>query len=321
MNISDAISMYVRYRMDLGGKFRTNGFILNAFAEHLGAETRLQDVKEEHCALFLSQKGFKDGAPTTYWFALHTVLKCFFQWCLERGLSNDLPMPASIPQKPQAYAPYIYSDRELASIFECALHYRKRFNVYYPEMVQAVLKTIYFLGLRPGEAVRLCVSDIHLTDGCYALIRETKFHKTRMVPFNSSVAAMFSGLMSWRKAHGIANDGDMPLFIDKRGNGFNLCSLQISYRLICDKAGIHRPDKATSHSDVRMVDLRHTFATKRMTAWYKEGRDIREMLPLLSTYLGHDHLDSTAVYISLTPALLHEASKKFESYHKRAVYE
>lgn len=317
MNITDAVSRYAQYRMDLGCRFKIKGFILNSFAEHIGKETDLRDVQVEQCTRFLSERGYKNNTPTFYWFALHTVLNRFFLWCFERGLSNTIPLPAIKPKKPQAYIPYIYTDDELASIFQCALHYRKRFNIYYPEMVQAILKTIYFLGLRPGEAICLCVSDIHLSDGNYALIRETKFHKTRMVPFNLMVASMFNDLMAWRRMHGIPCDGELPLFIDKRGNGFKLCSLQYAYRLICNAAGIHRSDADTSHSDVRMMDLRHTFATNRMTAWYKEGRDIQAMLPLLSTYLGHDHLDSTAVYISFTPELLHEAGERFETYHKR----
>lgn len=317
MSITEAITRYAQYRIDLGCKFRIKGFILSAFAEYVGKETDLQDVNIEQCTRYLYGKGCKNDAVTIYWFSLHTVLNCFFQWCLERGLSTIMPLPPLKPKKPLAYIPYIYSDEELASIFKNALCYRKRFNVFYPEMVQAVLKTIYFLGLRPSEAIRLFVSDIHLHDGNYALVRETKFHKSRIVPFNSQIAFMLSSLMSWRRAQGIPCDDEMPLFVDKRGNAFKINGIQEAFRLICDAAGIHRPDRENSHSDVRLMDLRHTFATNRMTAWYKEGRDVQAMLPLLSTYLGHDHLDSTAVYISFTPELLQEAGEKFESYHKK----
>ena len=253
---------------------------------------------------------------TIYWFCIHTILNCFFKWCSERGFLDSVPLPTFKPKKPSAYVPYIYSAEELASIFSYALCYRKRFNVFYPEMVQAVLKTIYFLGLRPSEAIRLLISDIHLYEGNYALVRETKFYKSRIVPFNSQVSSMFSDILLWRQSHGIACDGEMPLFVDKRGKGFKMSGIQEAFRLICNAAGIHRADMDTSHSDVRLMDLRHTFATNRMTAWYKEGRDVQAMLPLLSTYLGHDHLDSTAVYITFTPELLREASEKFESYHK-----
>lgn len=316
MNIAEAISQYTQYRIDLGGKFRINGYVLRSFGHYVGEETDIMDIKEEQCTRYLLDKGYRDGTVTSYWFALHTTLNCFFKWCLERGMSDTIPLQTLIPNKPQTYVPYIYTTDELRSIFECALHYRKRFNVYYPEMVQAVLKTIYFLGLRPGEAIRMTISDIHLKDGSYALIRETKFHKSRMVPFNSQVSAMFSELMRWRRKHDVRCDGDAPLFIDKRGNCFNLCGLQYAFRLICDAAGIHRTDRESSHSDVRMVDLRHTFATNRMIAWYREGCDIQTMLPILSTYLGHDHLDSTAVYISFIPELLQEAGHKFERYYK-----
>ena len=38
------------------------------------------------------------------------------------------------------------------------------------------------------------------------------------------------------------------------------------------------------------------------------------MLPLLSTYLGHVDITSTQVYLTMTPELLHEASKRFAQY-------
>jgi len=37
-------------------------------------------------------------------------------------------------------------------------------------------------------------------------------------------------------------------------------------------------------------------------------------LPVLSTYLGHADLEGTKVYLSMTPALLHEASLRFAQY-------
>jgi len=38
------------------------------------------------------------------------------------------------------------------------------------------------------------------------------------------------------------------------------------------------------------------------------------MLPLLSTYLGHIDIASTQLYLTMTPELLHEASKRFARY-------
>ena len=61
-------------------------------------------------------------------------------------------------------------------------------------------------------------------------------------------------------------------------------------------------------------DLRHTFAVHRLTEWYRRGADVQRLLHHLSVYLGHAHLATTQVYLSLTPELLHEAGTRFERY-------
>jgi integrase/recombinase XerD len=52
----------------------------------------------------------------------------------------------------------------------------------------------------------------------------------------------------------------------------------------------------------------------RLTAWYREGKDVQLLLPQLSVYLGHTHLAATQVYLTMTPELLREASLRFELY-------
>ena len=50
----------------------------------------------------------------------------------------------------------------------------------------------------------------------------------------------------------------------------------------------------------------------RLVSWYRQGADVQRLLPALSTWLGHAHLDGTQVYLSMTPELLHAASVRFE---------
>ena len=57
-----------------------------------------------------------------------------------------------------------------------------------------------------------------------------------------------------------------------------------------------------------------SFATHRLTLWHREGADVQTLLPALSTYLGHGSVAATQVYISMTPELLDEASRRFERY-------
>ena len=60
--------------------------------------------------------------------------------------------------------------------------------------------------------------------------------------------------------------------------------------------------------------LRHSFATHRLISWHREGADVQTFLPALSTYLGHGSVVATQIYISMTPDLLDEASRRFERY-------
>ena len=43
--------------------------------------------------------------------------------------------------------------------------------------------------------------------------------------------------------------------------------------------------------------LRHSFATHRLTSWYRESAEVQRLLPALSTYLGHGSVAATQVYI------------------------
>jgi hypothetical protein len=49
-------------------------------------------------------------------------------------------------------------------------------------------------------------------------------------------------------------------------------------------------------------------------AWYRQGADVQLLLPRLSTYLGHVGLAETQHYLTMTPDLLREAGRCFESY-------
>jgi len=64
----------------------------------------------------------------------------------------------------------------------------------------------------------------------------------------------------------------------------------------------------------RLHDLRHSFAVHRLTSWYRQGADVHTLLPYLSTSLGHVNLAATQVYLTMTPELLQEASRRFPQY-------
>ena len=58
--------------------------------------------------------------------------------------------------------------------------------------------------------------------------------------------------------------------------------------------------------------MRHAFAIGTLLRWYRSGIDPAGRLFHLATFLGHVNPSSTAVYLTITPELLAEASRRFE---------
>jgi integrase len=54
----------------------------------------------------------------------------------------------------------------------------------------------------------------------------------------------------------------------------------------------------------RLHDLRHRFAVTTLLHWYRSGVDVEQLLPVLSTFLGHVHVTDTYWYLSAVPEIL-----------------
>jgi integrase len=76
-------------------------------------------------------------------------------------------------------------------------------------------------------------------------------------------------------------------------------------------AGI-RHYKAGSHPCIQ--GLRHTFAVSRLLEWYRAGLKVNDLLPNLSTYMGHADPACTYWYLTATPELLSVAGEYFQKF-------
>lgn len=63
----------------------------------------------------------------------------------------------------------------------------------------------------------------------------------------------------------------------------------------------------------RIHDLRHTFAVRTIMGWYRDGADVEQLLPTLSTYLGHSKTRDTYWYLSACPELMEQAVGRLEA--------
>lgn len=312
MRIGKAVHEYVNYRRNAGDKFDSIVRIFNVFSKYFGEDSLICDISNQDCINFLYKKASNDNGVTTYWFNLYAALDGLFKWALIREFVKANPLPLDKPNRPPAFVPYIYNREELKRLFENTMTHRSNYIKIYPEAIRGIIMLTYFLGLRPGETLKIEMSDVHLDDENYILIKDTKFFKSRLVPFNNQVATFLGNFIIWRRDQKCPSNPESKLFLDRFSNPYSLSAMQKIFTIIREKSGIYRFDGARYQP--RLEDLRHTFATERVVSWYKDKKNVQNLLPVLSTYLGHCSINSTAVYISFTDKLLRGASNRFESY-------
>ena len=69
---------------------------------------------------------------------------------------------------------------------------------------------------------------------------------------------------------------------------------------------------AAMHFVARVHDFRHRFAIRTLLGWYREGTNVEQQLPALSTYLGHACVRDTYWYLSACPELMEEAARRLD---------
>jgi len=102
------------------------------------------------------------------------------------------------------------------------------------------------------------------------------------------------------------------LFASRTGHRMDYQRVVTLFQRVRADAGITCPPG--QHRLPRLHDLRHTAAVHRVEQWYRDGKDVQQLLPHLATYLGHVSVASTQRYLQMTPALLQRASDRFADY-------
>lgn len=308
MKLITLVTQYIDYRKTLGEKMKVSEVTLKLFCRVMGTNILLSKISSKNVKDFL----YNSETITTRWFGKYSALNGFYRYAISRGYIHDSPLPIIVPKRPPNFVPYIYTREELRRIFKCALSYKnKNCGFFDPYMVRVVLILIYSMGLRLSEALSLTIDDVNISQKII-MIRETKFYKTRIVPFGSQLVTVIAEYMRWRKKQGSPQHKEALLFIGSHGKPLNVAIMEYIFRRIRISAEIKRNGKARNQP--RIHDLRHAFAVHRLTSWYQEKMDVQKLLPVLSTYLGHTQLSATSIYLTMTNDLLHQAGIRFEKY-------
>lgn len=137
-------------------------------------------------------------------------------------------------------------------------------------------------------------------------MRAGKYRKARLVPLHPTANLALARYDAERER--LCPDGARFLRTD-HSPALTKAAVEKTFSRIRDRLGWTTQGRAARP---RIHDLRHTFAVRRLLAWYQEGVDLERRLVALSTYLGHARPSDTYWYLTGIPELMAIAARRFE---------
>lgn len=223
-----------------------------------------------------------------------------------------IPDPLYFPRRVLPIAPVIFGPAEVTRMLQAILAWpsHPQYPLRKPALRLAVI-LLYTSGLRLGEVAGLTLADVDLKSSTLR-IRESKFHKTRIVPLSASATHALRQFLRVRLAPPWDITANAPLFGHHHGSthfrAYVPNALGRALRQILAAARVCDPFGRLA----RVHDFRHSFAVQALLRWYRTGADVQAKLPQLSIYLGHVSIASTAYYLHFVPQIAAAAHRRFE---------
>jgi len=208
-----------------------------------------------------------------------------------------------------SFKPYIFTRRQIESIFRQADNISPRgsvnSNLFYP----VILRMLYGCGLRISEAVSLKIKDVDLSEGVL-YIYDSKHNKDRLIPMDESLTAYCRKYAEM--THTVYMDDDY-FFKSPRGGKYAIQTVYHYFRGLIWKCGISHGGRI--NGGPRLHDVRHTFCVHSLHQFLENGVPHKAALPVLSAYMGHSSLDSTGRYLRLTAEAFPDLTSQIEDAH------
>jgi len=221
-----------------------------------------------------------------------------------------VPDTAQFPSDHQPIRPHIFTETQIARLLlACDTLQPAVGSPLRRETFRLALVLLYTTGLRRGELLRLTLSD-YTPNERTLLIRESKFHKSRLLPLSDDGTSEMERYLDTRRRRHLAIETKAPLVWNAYAGGRPYTG-QGFRSTIC--ALLRATDIRTAAGALpRVHDFRHTFAVQALMRWYRAGADVQAKLPFLAIYMGHVSIVSTQYYLRYLDPLTSLASERFE---------
>lgn len=261
----------------LGGEFhpkdRKRGEIIPALGRMKVSDVRHRDIYELHRQIT------KRGAPIRANRVVALLSKMFslavrpYEW-IETNPAKG------IPKNQERKRERFLSQHEIAAVSEALAAYPS-------QNAANAVRLIMLTGARRAEVMEMKWSEVDWTNGVWIKpATNTKQKSEHRIPLSAPALQMLTEL--WEKS-----DGQEPYVFPGRKPGEPIKQLNSVWRFVRERTGLH---------DVRLHDLRHTFASILASRGMS--------LPMIGALLGHTQQATTQRYAHLFQDPLREAANQ-----------
>jgi integrase/recombinase XerD len=311
----EAIDRYLQRQRALGRGYVQEKYILDALCRFL----------KDNASLDLDSTAFEAWCASQAQLSVNTrrnrqrIVRNFCLYRRRTAPTCFVPDINGFPRRCPHAPPVIFGPADVAKLLAMADTLSPTLtSPLRPSVMRLAVVLLYTAGLRRGELLRLTLADADPHHGVLR-IRESKFHKSRLIPLSSDASRELRAYLRQRRKSPVSRSADSPLLCNGKGSGRGYTGegLRGGLSALFKYANVRGADGRTP----RVHDFRHSFAVGSLLRWYRQGADVQSNLPKLAMYMGHVSIASTAYYLQWIPELAAAANLRFEMHYGHLISE
>lgn len=291
--LSDLLDGYIKEQRAVGYKYIKGASLLKRLDSCLERNNLTEKRLPKEIVLLWTEKKPNETDSTRN--GRISIARGFAKYMVRLGYEAYIYPAVALKITRYPYVPYIFTVEEMRNIFIVCDNYPvSNVSPNRHLVLQLLMRMLYGCGLRISEALNLKWHDVDLENGIL-FIRDTKFGKERLVPMAETLTERCRQYSHEVHKYKSSNTYFFP---SPYGGHYKEGTIYALFRGLLWKAGISHSGKGP-----RLHDFRHAFSVHCLKKWVLKGKDLTNLLPYLSTYLGHVDLRGTQHYLRLTADL------------------
>ncbi len=225
---------YLSLREALGFQMQAEKHLLPEFVAYVHSQPNPRPIRAQMALAWACQASASRG-PSGAARRL-SMARGFLRYLQASVPDTEVPIPGLLPT-PRRPQPFLFTPAQITALVEGAQASRPR-GALRPHTLSCLLGLLASTGLRVGEAIRLQIDQVKLElDPPQLHIRETKFHKSRIVPLHPSTAERLRQYRGQR-VHGHYEALSEAFFVPERGQHLQHRALHDWFTRLCQRLAL-----------------------------------------------------------------------------------